>query len=130
MTDQPISQFPIIHHGALNEQRDRTVAEEVIEQIEGEVQLDRYVKAQTNAPQVVQRITDLENMIWKLCQEIDSHNPIVEEAKLLLKNRLEIDETAHRFHCAWKRENRQLRELSYSSNHRQGQRPAEPAKNV
>jgi hypothetical protein len=97
MTDQPISQFPIIHHGALNEQRDRTVAEEVIEQIEGEVQLDRYVKAQTSAPQVAQRITDLENMIWKLCQEIDSHNPIVEEAKLLLKNRLEIDETAHRF---------------------------------
>jgi hypothetical protein len=98
MSDQPISQFPIIHHGALNEQTDRTVAEDFIEQIEGEVQLDRYVKAQTRAPQVVKRITDLENMIWKLCQQIDSRNPVVEEAKLLLKNRLEIDESAHRFH--------------------------------
>ena len=98
MSDQPISQFPIIHHGAFNEQFDRTVQLEVIEHIEGEVQLDRYVKAQTSAPQVVQRITDLENMIWKLCQEIDSRNPVVEEAKLLLKNRLEIDEAAHRFH--------------------------------
>jgi hypothetical protein len=98
MSDQPISQFPIIRHGALNEQSDRTVVQEVVEQIEGEVQLDRYVKAQTNAPQVVTRITDLENMIWKLCQEIDSRNPVVDEAKLLLKNRLEIDEAAHRFH--------------------------------
>jgi|SRR5208282_3302285 len=105
MSDQPISQFPIIHHGALNEQYDRSVVEEVVEQIEGEVQLDRYVKAQTSAPQVVKRITDLENMIWKLCQEIDSRNPVVDEAKLLLKNRLEIDETAHRFHSVLGKEN-------------------------
>jgi hypothetical protein len=37
-------------------------------------------------------------MFWKLCQEIDSRNPVVDEAKRLLKNRLEIDEVAHRFH--------------------------------
>jgi hypothetical protein len=53
---------------------------------------------ENTAPQVVKRITDLGNMIWKLCQEIDSRNPVVDEAKLLLKNRLEIEEAAHRFH--------------------------------
>jgi hypothetical protein len=98
MSEQPLSQIPIIHHGALNEQSDRTVVEQVIEHIEGEVQMDRYVKAQTSAPQVVQRITELENIIWKLCQQIPAGNPVVEEAKLLLKNRLEINEKAHKFH--------------------------------
>lgn len=97
MSDPPLSQIPIIHHGALNEQIDRTVVEEVVEHIEGEVQMDRYVKAQTSAPQVVKRITELENMVWKLCQQIPAGNPVLDEAKLLLKNRLEIDEKTHRF---------------------------------
>jgi hypothetical protein len=98
MSEPPLSQIPIIRHGALNEQFDQTVTQEVVEHIEGEVQMDRYVKAQTSAPQVVQRITDLENMVWKLCQEIPAGNPVVQQAKLLLKNRLEIDEKVHRFH--------------------------------
>jgi len=51
--------------------------EQYIEQIEGEVQMDAYVKAQASAPQVVKRITELENCIWRLCDELsrfDEHN--------------------------------------------------------
>ena len=77
------------------------------EKIEGEVALDAYVKAQTSAPEVVKRITELENSLQRLANavlassEIEKHpdvRAIAEEAKLLLKNRLEVDDTKHRFH--------------------------------
>jgi hypothetical protein len=99
MTER-ISQFPNVDHFAFNERSDHTVAEQYIEQIEGEVQMDAYVKAQTSAPQVVKRITELENCIWRLCDELsrfDEHNRVVVEAALILKNRLEVDPEAHRF---------------------------------
>jgi hypothetical protein len=98
--DDHISQIPIIHHGALNERSGETVADQVIEQREGEVRMDAYVRAQMSAPEVVKRITDLENCIWRLCQELvrlEPHNPVVEEGTLLLKNILEVDEKAHTF---------------------------------
>ena len=80
---------------------------EHIEKVEGEVALDTYVKAQTSAPQVVKRITELENCLQRLASATmtlvhdDRHAELraaAEEAKLLLKNRLEIDESKHRFH--------------------------------
>src|SRR5947207_1948378 len=73
MTER-ISQFPNVDHFAFNEKSDQTVAEQYVEQIEGEVQMDAYVKAQTSAPQVVKRITKLENCIWRRC-EINSSVP-------------------------------------------------------
>ena len=100
MTER-ISQFPQVDHFLFNEKFGNTVAEQQLEQIEGEVQMDRYVKAQTSAPQVVKRINDLENCIWRLCDELsrfDQHNRLLDEAALLLKNRLEVDPEAHRFH--------------------------------
>jgi hypothetical protein len=100
MTER-ISQFPNVNHGLFNEQSDQTAAAQYIEQIEGEVQMDAYVKAQTSAPQVVKRITELENCIWRLCAELsrfDEHNQVLVEAALVLKNRLEVDPEAHRFH--------------------------------
>jgi hypothetical protein len=84
-----------------------TYIAEHIEKIEGEVALDSYVKAQTSAPEVVKRITELENCLQHLATAVsasinlDNHPELrtaVEEAKLVLKNRLEVDETKHRFH--------------------------------
>jgi hypothetical protein len=84
-----------------------TTITEHIEKVEGEVALDTYVKAQTSAPQVVKRITELENCLQRLASaatmsiQDDRHSELraaAEEAKLLLKNRLEVDESKHRFH--------------------------------
>jgi hypothetical protein len=70
------------------------------------VALDAYVKAQTSTPQVAKRITDLENCLQRLANaalasgDIDRHPDLraaAEEAKLVLKNRLEVDDTKHRF---------------------------------
>ena len=84
-----------------------TTITEYIEKIEGEVALDTYVKAQTSAPEVVKRLTELENCLWRMADavlsssDVDRHPELraaVEEAKLVLKNRLEVDDTKHRFH--------------------------------
>ncbi|HEX4076272.1 MAG TPA: hypothetical protein VHX49_12800 [Candidatus Acidoferrales bacterium] len=84
---------------------DETVIAQQIEEIEGEVALDAYVKAQTSAPEVVQRITELENSLQRLANAVfalgdsEEHSElraIAEEAKLVLKNRLEVDNTKHR----------------------------------
>ena len=84
-----------------------TTITQYVEKIEGEVSLDSYVKAQVSAPEVVKRITELENGLQRLASaaltssDIEKHPELraaAEEAKLLLKNRLEVDETKHRFH--------------------------------
>ena len=83
-----------------------TTITEHIERVEGEVALDTYVKAQTSAPEIVKRITELESCLQCLASAAmtlvhnDSHPELraaAEEAKFLLKNRLEIDESKHRF---------------------------------
>jgi hypothetical protein len=83
-----------------------TTITEYIEKIEGEVALDTYVKAQTSAPEVVKRITELENCLQRLATAAlslihdDKHPELraaAEDAKLVLKNRLEVDDTKHRF---------------------------------
>ena len=80
---------------------------EYIEKVEGEVALDTYVKAQTSAPEVVKRITELENSLQRLASAVLTSTDVdkrpelraaAEEAKLVLKNRLEVDESKHRFH--------------------------------
>ena len=84
-----------------------TTITEYIEKIEGEVALDTYVKTQTSAPEVAKRIAELENCLWRLANAILSSSDIerrpdlraaAEEAKLVLKNQLEVDDTKHRFH--------------------------------
>jgi Zn-dependent oligopeptidase len=84
-----------------------TTISQYVEKIEGEVALDSYVKAQTSAPEVVKRITELENSLQRLSSavrtlsDVDRHPELraaAEEAKLVLKNRLEVDDTKHRFH--------------------------------
>lgn len=84
-----------------------TTITEYLEKLEGEVAMDRYVKAQTSAPEVVRRITELENCLQRLAnavlrlrdvQKYPGLRAAAEEAKLVLKNRLEVDDNKHRFH--------------------------------
>jgi hypothetical protein len=84
-----------------------TTISQYVEKIEGEVALDSYVRAQTSAPEVVKRITELENSLQRLASavmtssDLDKHPELraaVEDAKLVLKNRLEVDDSKHRFH--------------------------------
>jgi hypothetical protein len=86
---------------------DQTTVSQYVEKIEGEVALDAYVRAQTSAPQVVKRIAELENCLQRLANAVLASGDVerrselrdaAEEAKLLLKNRLEVDDTKHRFH--------------------------------
>jgi exonuclease VII small subunit len=56
--------FPKAEPPRANE--DTSVIEQVVEKIEGEVDLDQAVKAQTSAPQVSKRMVELENSMWSL----------------------------------------------------------------
>jgi len=87
----PLSQMPMEVHPV--PKADNTVAEQFIERIDGETTFDQVAKAQSSMPQVVKRITELENCVWALAEQltrVDPRNLQIERAKLLLKNRLEI----------------------------------------
>ena len=47
-----------------------TYIAEHIEKVEGAVALDAYVKAQTSAPQVIKRITELEDCLQRLANSV------------------------------------------------------------
>jgi hypothetical protein len=105
MPDQepPSSMFPRIVH---KKEEDRTTISEYIEKRVGEVQLDKYVHAQTSAPEVVKRITELENSLWRQADVATQSNKgdedpdlrlAIEEARLVLNNRLEVDDGKHKF---------------------------------
>jgi hypothetical protein len=64
MSNDKISMFPVAHVPRLDE--DIPVAEQVLEAVPGEVDLDAVVKAQSSAPQVVDRMVKLENCVWSL----------------------------------------------------------------
>ena len=73
---------------------DETAVTEQMEQIPGELDVDRVIKAQAAAPQIRQRITELENCLWAAAEELfrlDPKSATAERAKLVLKNRLEIE---------------------------------------
>jgi flagellar hook-basal body complex protein FliE len=94
----PLSQMPMDVHP--DPKADNTVAEQFIERIDGETTFDQVAKAQSSMPQVVKRITELENCLWALAEELtrlDPRNSQIERAKLLLKNRLEILDSSKPF---------------------------------
>jgi predicted CoA-binding protein len=71
-----------------------TTIVEQVEQIPGEVDVDRVIKAQASAPHIAQRVRELEDCLWAVARELrkyDQTSTAAERAKLLLKNRLEID---------------------------------------
>lgn len=87
----PLSQMPARVHP--DPKTDNTVAEEFIERIDGETSFDQIAKAQSSMPQVMKRITELENCLWAVAEELvrfDPRNSQIERAKQVLKNRLEI----------------------------------------
>jgi len=73
-----------------------------VESTPGEVELDAVIRAQSSAPQVVQRLTTLEDCLWaavdalgKLpaeAREVLGADAIIERAKFLLRGDLEIPE--------------------------------------
>src|SRR5690349_24852349 len=87
----PLSQMPMDVHPI--PKADNTVAEQFIERIDGETTFDQVAKAQSSMPQVVKRITELENCVWALAEQltrVDRGNLQIERARLLRRNRLEI----------------------------------------
>ncbi len=73
---------------------DEAAITEQVEQLPGELDVDRVIKAQVSSPQVVRRITELEDCLWAVAQDLlrlDPRAPSAERAKFLLRNRMEID---------------------------------------
>src|SRR5262249_28523883 len=77
-----------------------------IEKIEGEVALDSDVKAQTSAREVVRRIQELENCLWRLANTtfasvVDEKFRVLRiatgQAQLVLNNTFLIDDSKHKF---------------------------------
>jgi len=94
----PLSQMPMNVHP--KPKSDDTVAELFVEHIDGETSFDQIARAQASMPQIVERVTELENSLWSLAEELvrfDPRNPQIERAKLLLKNRLEILDSSSPF---------------------------------
>ena len=73
---------------------DEAAITEQVEQLPGELDVDRVIKAQLSATQITRRITELEDCLCAVARELlrfDPRSASAERAKLLLKNRLEID---------------------------------------
>jgi hypothetical protein len=45
---------------------DTATIAQVVEQVPGEIELDRIIKAQTSGPQIAKRMVELENSVWSL----------------------------------------------------------------
>ena len=72
---------------------DKTTVSELMEQIPGEVDLDLVIKSQLSASHVTRRITELEDCLWVLADELTRFAPrsaSIERAKMLLNHRMEI----------------------------------------
>ena len=78
---------------------------ELVQKLQGEVPFDAYLKELMSTPEVAERITELENCLQRLANAVWASglidkNPALraaaEEAALVLKNRLEVDDVASR----------------------------------
>ena len=98
MSDK-IPMFPTAQPPRADE--DTATIEQVMEQVPGEVELDKVVKAQTSAPQIVKRMVALENSIWSLVgillllpeatREKIGATEAIEQARLLLHRSMVLD---------------------------------------
>lgn len=80
-----------------------------VEAAPGEVELDAVVRAQSSAPQVVKRLTTLEDCLWAAVDALGKlpanaraflgADAIIERAKFILRGDLEVPE--YRQHEAW-----------------------------
>ena len=98
MSDK-IPMFPTAHPPRADE--DTATIEQVMEQVPGEIELDKIVKAQTSGPQVVRRMVELENSIWSLVgillllpgatRDKIGATEAIEQARLLLLRSMVLD---------------------------------------
>jgi hypothetical protein len=98
MSDK-IPMFPTAHPPRADE--DTATIEQVMEQVPGEIELDKIVKAQTSGPQIVKRMVELENCIWSLVGILLLLSPAtrdkigateaIEQARLLLLRSMVLD---------------------------------------
>lgn len=84
---------------------DEATIVEQIEKIEGEVGADAYIKALISAPEVVERIAELEICLQRLANAVLAESDIdrrpklraaAEEAAVVLKSRLEVGDLTQR----------------------------------
>ena len=84
---------------------DDTAIVELIKKLEGEVAFDAYVKALLSTPEIAARIAELENCLQRLANAVWASGLIdkgsglraaTEEAAIVLKNRLEVEDVASR----------------------------------
>jgi hypothetical protein len=98
MSDK-IPMFPAAHLPRADE--DTATIEQVMEQVPGEIELDKIVKAQTSRPQIVKRMVELENSIWSLVgillllpqatRDKIGATEAIEQARLLLLRSMVLD---------------------------------------
>lgn len=80
---------------------DSAAVGQVMEEVPGEIELDRIIKAQTSGPQIARRMVELENSIWSLVGILlllpeATRNKIgateaIEQARLLLHRSMVLD---------------------------------------
>ena len=97
---KPMPMFPVALPPRVDVEQ-APIAQEV-EAAPGEIELDAVVRAQSSAPQVVQRLTTLEDCLWaavdalsKLPESVRAvldADAIIERAKFLLRGDLELPE--------------------------------------
>jgi hypothetical protein len=94
-----IAMFPTAHPPRADE--DTAAIAQVVEQVPGEVELDRIIKAQASAPQIAKRMADLENSVWSLVgillllpettRDKIGATEAIEQARLLLHRSMVMD---------------------------------------
>lgn len=101
MTDDKNPLGDIVPKAAHKDDVDDTALVELVERLQGEVPFDAYVKAVMTTPEIAERITELENCLQRLANAVWASGLIdkdsglraaTEEAALVLKNRLEVDD--------------------------------------
>jgi hypothetical protein len=101
---KPMPMFPVAPPP--RDDVDQAPIAQQVEAAPGEIELDEVVRAQSSAPQVVERLTTLEDCLWaavdalgKLpvkAQEVLGADAIIERAKILLRGDLEVPEEKER----------------------------------
>jgi hypothetical protein len=98
MSDK-IPMFPTAQPPRADE--DTATIEQVMEEVPGEIELDRVIKAQTCGPQIARRMVELENSIWSLVgmllllpeatRDKIGAREAIEQARLLLHRSMVLD---------------------------------------
>ena len=97
---KPIAMFPVAP--PLRDDVDQAPVTQQVEAAPGEIELDAVVRSQSSQPQVVERLTTLEDCLWaavdalaklpEKAREVLGADAIIDRAKFLLRGDLEIPE--------------------------------------